>query len=98
MHAGLYFVYILTNKWNSVFYIGVTNDLIRRIHEHRSKAFPGFTSRYNITKLVYFVETQDIAGAITREKELKGWLRKRKIALIEQFNPTWEDLWESIQG
>ena len=86
-----YFVYIMTNRTHTL-YIGVTNDLERRVYEHRHKLVSGFTSRYAIDRLVYFEETDDISAAIAREKELKGWLRARKIALIESVNPRWEDL------
>ncbi len=86
-----YYVYILTNKSRTL-YTGVTNDLQRRVYEHREKLLRGFTSRYNITKLVYFEATPDIREAITREKQIKGWLRSKKIALIESVNPNWIDL------
>ena len=73
-------------------YIGVTNDLSRRIYEHRNKLVKGFTSRYNVDKLVYYEYTSDVKAAIEREKQLKGWVRKRKNALVEQMNPKWNDL------
>jgi len=73
-------------------YIGVTNDLERRVAEHKSKLLPGFTSKYNVTRLVYFEEFSDIRDAIIREKVLKGWTRKKKIELIEALNPKWIDL------
>ena len=73
-------------------YTGVTNDLNRRVAEHRNRLTPGFTSRYRIMRLVYFEETENIYGAIVREKQIKGWTRAKKIALIESMNPTWEDL------
>ena len=85
-----YFVYILANRSRTL-YTGVTNDLVRRVMTHRSKEVPGFTARYNITRLVYFEETGSIEEAITREKQIKGWLRSKKIALIESLNPDWED-------
>ncbi len=75
-------------------YTGVTNDLIRHVHEHKNKLIEGFTSRYNLTKLVYFEITDDITIAIAREKQIKGWLRKKKVALIETMNPEWKDLSE----
>ena len=87
-----YFVYILTNKSNKVLYIGVTNDLERRMFEHKNKMVNGFTKRYNLTKLVYFEETSDIKSAIEREKQLKNWHRDWKIKLITDFNPVWKDL------
>lgn len=87
-----YFVYILTNKSNEVFYIGVTNNLKRRMYEHRNKLVAGFTKKYNIAKLVYFEVTNDIYSAIKREKQLKNWHRDWKINLINTFNPGWRDL------
>jgi len=88
-----YFVYIMTNK-SGTLYTGVTNNLERRIYEHKHHLVKGFTSKYNIEKLVYFEETNDINAAISREKQIKGWLRKKKIALIESINPGWKDLSE----
>jgi len=73
-------------------YTGVTNDIVRRVYEHKHKLVPGFTSKYNITRLVYFEETNDIQVALAREKQLKGWVRQKKIALIESANPKWMDL------
>ncbi|RJP19866.1 MAG: GIY-YIG nuclease family protein [Candidatus Abyssobacteria bacterium SURF_5] len=73
-------------------YTGVTNDLIRRVYEHKNKLVPGFTARYNIGRLVYFEETQDVRTAIDREKQIKGWRRERKIKLVESINPEWRDL------
>jgi putative endonuclease len=75
-------------------YIGVTNNLERRVYEHKHKILTGFTERYNITRLVYFEETYDVNAAIAREKQLKGWKRSKKIALIEIQNPMWDDLAE----
>lgn len=89
-----YFVYILTNKSNEVFYIGVTNNLKRRMYEHKNKLVAGFTKKYNIAKLVYFEATNDIYSAIKREKQLKNWHRDWKINLINTFNPGWRDLSE----
>lgn len=89
-----YFVYILTNKSNEVFYIGVTNNLKRKMYEHRNKLVAGFTKKYNIAKLVYFEVTNDIYSAIKREKQLKNWHRDWKINLINTFNPGWRDLSE----
>lgn len=85
------YVYIATNK-SKTLYIGVTNNLERRMMEHKSKLVPGFTSRYNIDKLVYFEESSDAKSAIEREKQLKGWLRSKKIKMIESMNPSWRDL------
>ena len=87
-----YYVYMLTNKSNAVLYTGVTNDLERRVHEHRQKQAPGFTQRYNVTKLVYYEHTPDVRAAIAREKQIKGWLRIKKNALLETINPEWKDL------
>jgi putative endonuclease len=87
-----YYVYILTNKSNNVLYIGVTNDLIRRIFEHKNKLVEGFTKKYNLRQLVYYEATNDIESAINREKQLKNWHRDWKINLIDQFNPEWKDL------
>ena len=92
-----YYVYILSNATNVAIYIGVTNDLIRRIYEHRNHADPkSFTARYNISKLVYYEETPDVRAAIEREKQLKSWSRARKNELIASKNPTWADLYESF--
>jgi len=88
-----YYVYIMTNR-SKTLYTGVTNDLIRRVYEHKNKMVEGFTKKYNITKLVYFKETEDIQAAILREKQIKGWLRSKKMALIESVNPQWKDLSE----
>ena len=90
-----YYVYIITNK-SKTLYTGVTNDLERRVYEHKHRLVPGFTSKYNIDKLVHFEATSDVKSAIAREKQIKGWLRFKKIALIESFNPEWHDLAESL--
>ena len=91
-----YYVYILTNKNNKVLYTGVTSNLLKRVDEHRRKVIKGFTSKYNVNKLVYYEETQDIKGAILREKQIKGYVRSKKIKLIESRNPNWEDLLEKL--
>ncbi len=88
-----YYVYIMTNKSRTL-YTGVTNNLIRRLSEHRNKLVPGFTSKYNIRFLVYYESTSSIYSAIEREKQIKGWLRAKKIALIDSMNPEWKDLSE----
>jgi len=88
----MYYVYMITNWKNEVLYTGVTNDLARRINEHRDKKIPGFASRYNVYKLVFFESNTDINAAIAREKEIKGWVRRKKNALIETLNPNWADL------
>ena len=86
-----YYVYIVASK-SRVLYTGVTNDLKRRAYEHKHKLIPGFTSKYNVDRLVYFEATSDVHAALAREKQIKGWLRSKKIALIESSNPRWEDL------
>lgn len=88
----MYYVYILSNKTNKVLYIGVTNDLVRRIYEHKNKIVEGFTAKYAVNKLVYFETITDIQSAIAREKQLKGWRRNKKNALIETINPVWEEI------
>ena len=87
-----YYVYILSNKTDTTVYIGVTNDLMWRLQEHRNDLIEGFTKRYHIHKLVYYEVFQDVREAIAREKQLKGWRRARKNELIEGVNPTWQDL------
>ena len=89
-----YYTYILTNWNNKVMYIGVTNHLARRLYEHRHQLADGFTKRYNVCKLVYYEDTEDVKAAIAREKQLKGWLRSKKNALVESTNPEWRDLSE----
>ena len=92
-----YYVHILTNKANKVLYVGVTNNLERRLYEHRNGLTPGFASRYNCHKLVLFEETNDVEAAIEREKQLKGGSRAKKIELINSVNPGWEVLSERWQ-
>jgi len=92
----LYFVYIMTNPRNTVLYTGVTNNLVRRVYEHRNKLLPGFTKKYNAVKLVWFEETPDVRVAIEREIRIKGGSRQKKIKLVERINPEWKDLWEEI--
>ena len=92
MKTKQYFVYILTNKNNRVLYTGVTNNLERRVSEHKQKLIDGFTKKYNVNKLVWYAATNDVRVAITEEKRIKGWLRKKKIALIEEMNSEWNDL------
>ena len=84
-------VYILTNATRTL-YVGVTSDLERRMYEHKNKLVPGFTSKYNVTWLAYHEQTSDVESAILREKEIKGWRRSKKVALIESSNPQWKDL------
>ena len=91
-----YYVYIMTNR-SQTLYTGVTNNLKRRMYEHKHHLVAGFTSKYQITRLVYFEETFDVYAAIAREKQIKSWLREKKIALIESMNPDWRDLSEEWQ-
>ena len=86
-----YYVYIMTNGVRTL-YVGVTNDLTRRVYEHQQKLADGFTKKYNITMLVHYEMTTDVQSAIAREKQLKGWRRSKKVDLIESSNPTWVDL------
>ena len=86
-----YYVYIMTNATRTL-YIGVTNDLERRVYEHKRELVDGFTKRYNITWLAYYEATTDVSAALAREKQLKRWSRGKKVALIEAFNPQWKDL------
>ena len=93
----MYYVYILTNANNHVLYVGVTNNLERRWYEHRNCLVDGFTKRYHIHKLIYFETTSDVRAAIEREKQIKGWTRSKKNALVAMMNPEWKDLsldWE----
>ena len=91
-----YFVYILTNIRNTVLYVGITNNLIRRIYEHKNKIVKGFTEKYNLTKLVYYEIFEDPLNAIAREKAIKNLLRRKKEQLIKSVNPEWKDLYEEI--
>ena len=93
----MYYVYMLTNKNKNVLYTGVTSDLVRRVYEHKHHLDQdSFTAKYNTTNLVYYECTSDVRAAIEREKQIKSWNRKRKNALIEAFNPEWNDLYGSI--
>jgi putative endonuclease len=96
MGAHHFYVYILANKIGGTLYIGVTNDLIRRVAEHRQKSMEGFTKKYEIDRLVYFEQFDDAENAIRREKRLKKWNRAWKIRLIEELNPNWDDLHPSL--
>jgi len=91
-----YYVYILTSKKNGILYIGVTNNLLRRIYEHKNHLLEGFTDKYWLNRLVYFEQTSSIESALQREKQLKKWNRQWKIDLIEKTNPEWEDLYQDI--
>ncbi len=98
MGARSYYVYILASGIGGTLYIGVTNDLIRRVGEHRLKLEEGFTKKYEIYRLVYFEQFDDIENAIRREKRLKKWNRAWKVRLIEEINPNWDDLYPGIAG
>jgi putative endonuclease len=91
-----YYVYIMTNERNTVLYTGVTNDLKRRVYEHKEKLIDGFTKKYNVTKLVYYEVHEGAQGAISREKQLKGGSRQKKIELVNSKNDTWRDLYDDI--
>ncbi|MGK7954350.1 MAG: GIY-YIG nuclease family protein [Crocosphaera sp.] len=91
-----YFIYIMTNKNNKVLYTGVTNNLVRRVYEHKNKLIDGFTQKYNIIKLVYYEIFDNPSGAIEREKQIKGGSRQKKINLINSINPQWDDLYKNI--
>ena len=92
-----YYVYILPNEKGNVLYTGITDDLIRRVYEHKNHLDKGsFTARYNVDKLVYYEVTSDVTAAIEREKQIKGWNRKRKNKLVETKNPNWNELYDSI--
>jgi len=88
----------MTNDTNTVTYTGVTNDLIRRVYEHKNKLVAGFTSRYKITKLIYYEVSEDVESAILREKQIKSWPRKAKVSLINTMNPDWRDLYQEISA
>ena len=95
MHSDSY-IYLVANKYNNVLYVGVTNDLIRRIYEHKHKLTKGFTQKYNVDRLVYYEVCSDIVVAIEREKQIKGWSRDKKNALVQTINPDWNDLYDSL--
>lgn len=93
----MYYVYMLTNATGTVLYTGVTNDLIRRVYEHKTNADPNsFTAKYTVHKLVYFEQTSSRYEAISREKQIKGWSRKKKNQLVETRNPKWEELYDKL--
>ena len=91
-----FYVYILASGFHGTLYVGVTNDLVRRVFEHRNGAIPGFTKKYAVHRLVYFETHTDIEEAILREKRIKRWLRAWKVELIERQNPRWQDLWPEL--
>lgn len=92
MNQKQFAIYILTNKYNNVLYTGVTSNLPKRIYQHKEKFVEGFTSTYNVSKLVWYELAENAEAAIGREKQIKGWTRAKKIALIESMNPKWNDL------
>lgn len=93
-----YFVYILASKKNGTLYIGVTSDLLKRVWQHKNGVVEGFTKKYEVDRLVYYEQTEDVRSALSREKQLKNWKRQWKIELIEKKNPEWADLHEMITG
>lgn len=93
-----FYVYILASKRNGTLYIGVTNNIIRRVFEHKNDLIDGFTKKYGVHRLVYYEQTEDIRSAIQREKRLKKWNRQWKIKLIEKHNPDWKDLYDGLAG
>jgi putative endonuclease len=92
-----YYVYILASIRNGTLYIGVTNDLIRRVYEHKNDFVPGFTNKYGVHRLVHYEQVDDIRSAIEKEKQLKKWSRRWKLQLIESANPYWQDLYDELQ-
>ena len=95
----MYYVYILASATNYTLYIGITGDLIRRVYQHKNNLDPtSFTAQYKVHKLVYFEQTNDVRAALEREKQLKGWRRSKKNALIESMNPQWKDLFPELMG
>lgn len=92
----LYYVYFVTNKRLNVLYTGVTNDIVRRIYEHKNKLIEGFTKKYNVDRLVYIEEYDNIHDAIAREKQIKGWSRHKKNILVQKANPLWNDLYDGF--
>ena len=96
MEEKQYYVYIMTNKGNTVLYTGVTGDLKKRVYEHRAKLVEGFTKRYNLTRVVYYEVTSEIESAILREKQIKGGSRAKKLDLVNNMNPGWKDLYDDL--
>ena len=91
-----YYVYIMASRRNGTLYVGITNDLIRRAHEHREGLVDGFTRKYGVKRLVHFEATENVAAAIQRERTMKHWKRAWKVSLIERDNPDWEDLYDTL--
>ena len=96
MNDQTYYVYIMASRRNGTLYVGVTNDLIRRVYEHKNDLVEGFTDKYRVHKLVYWEQSENIESAIEREKQLKHWKRKWKLTLIEEHNAGWHDLYEQL--
>jgi len=92
-----YFTYMNTNRKRGIIYSGMTSNIVHRMHQHRNKTFKGFTSRYNLDKLVWYEEFDWVQDAIAREKKIKGWKRAKKISLIEKNNPNWDDLYDVVK-
>lgn len=97
MNTKQYYVYIMTNKWKTVLYTGVTNDLIKRVYQHKNRLVEGFTSHYNLDQLVYYEVHQDIKLAIEREKQIKAGPRRKKIELVTTTNQDWSDLYGELR-
>lgn len=91
-----YYVYIMTNKYNTVLYTGITGNLIKRVYQHKNKIHKGFTSNYNVNKLVYYESTENVESAIRREKQIKSGSRKKKMDLIQSINSDWQDLYDNL--
>ena len=98
MKQKQYYLYITASIKEGTLYVGITNDLLKRIYEHKNNLIDGFTKKYNVHKLVYYEETNDIQSAIQREKQIKKWKREWKINLIKKFNPNWKDLYYDLVG
>ena len=96
MEEKQYYVYIMTNKTNRVLYTGITNDLKRRVYEHKAKLVEGFTKKYNVNRLVYYEASREVESAILREKQIKGGSRGKKIRLVETINPKWKDWYDEL--
>ncbi len=92
----MYYVYILASRRNGTLYVGVTNNLIKRVYEHRNDLVEGFTKKYGVHRLVYYEQCEDVKSAIEREKRLKAWKRRWKLRLIEEMNPEWNDLYDEL--
>jgi len=97
MLSKQYYVYIMTTVRNTALYTGVTNDLVRRVYEHKNDMVEGFTKRYRMHKLVYYEAGGDVLAVLAREKQIKSWVRQKKLALITSFNPDWRDLYDELK-